>query len=118
MSSKRDAGKSGAVDETGGKALSRRTFLKSTGGVATGLAVTSVPAAALGLVAPAAASAAPDRLGKRVDPTGDVPSEPVMAYVHDAGKGEVTVVSGTTERTYRDPILAKRLLDAADDQTV
>jgi hypothetical protein len=42
-----------------------------------------------------------------------VPSEPVMAYVHDAEKGEVTVLSGTVERTYRDPVLAKRLLDAA-----
>jgi len=36
-----------------------------------------------------------------------------MAYVHDADKGVVTVVSGTGEKTYRDPALAKRLLDAA-----
>ncbi len=115
MPVERDAEKS---DSAGRKGLSRRSFLKSTGGVATGLAVTTVPPAALALVAPAVASAAPGKLGARVHATGDVPSEPIMAYVHDASKGEVTVVSGTTERTYRDPILAKRLLDAADDQTV
>jgi hypothetical protein len=33
--------------------------------------------------------------------------------VHDAKHGVVTVVSGTTEKTYSDPALAKRLLDAA-----
>ena len=36
-----------------------------------------------------------------------------MAYVHDAKHGVVTVVSGTTEKTYSDPALVKRLLDAA-----
>jgi hypothetical protein len=29
----------------------------------------------------------------------------------------VTVVSGTAERTYRDPALAKRLIDAARPQS-
>jgi hypothetical protein len=29
----------------------------------------------------------------------------------------VTVLSGTVERTYRDPVLVKRLLAAADSQT-
>ena len=32
-----------------------------------------------------------------------------MAYVHDAKHGVVTVVSGTTEKTYSDPALAQRL---------
>jgi hypothetical protein len=41
------------------------------------------------------------------------PREPVMAYVRDAERGEVTVVSGTGETTYRDPMLVKRLLDAS-----
>ena len=35
-----------------------------------------------------------------------------MAYVRDASKGEITVLSGTRETTYRDPALAKRLIDA------
>jgi hypothetical protein len=36
-----------------------------------------------------------------------------MAFVRDAARGEVTVLSGTREVTYRDPALAKRMLDAA-----
>jgi hypothetical protein len=36
-----------------------------------------------------------------------------MAYVRDAGSGELTVMSGTLETTYRDPALVKRLLEAA-----
>lgn len=108
MSSDRDAAQAGA----GG--LDRRRFLKRSGGVATGFAVTMVPAASIALASPAAADA---KLGQQVDPSGDLPSEPVMAYVHNAEKGEVTVLSGTSERTYRDPILAKRLLAAADAQT-
>jgi len=94
--------------------LDRRAFLRNSGGVATGLAVTVVPGAAVALASPATASA---RVGERVHPSGDMPSEPVMAYVHNAERGEVTVLSGTVERTYRDPILAQRLLDAARAQT-
>jgi hypothetical protein len=33
--------------------------------------------------------------------------------VRDARRGEVTVLSGTTEKTYRDTALVKRLLAAA-----
>jgi len=84
MSSGRDLGSVEGVN--------RRSFLQSSGAVATGVAVTIVPGAA----------------------TGDMPREPVMAYVHNAQRGEVTVLSGTEERTYRDPVLAKRLLDAAN----
>jgi hypothetical protein len=36
-----------------------------------------------------------------------------MAYVRDARRGEVTVMHGTSETTYRDRGLVKRLLDAA-----
>jgi len=46
-------------------------------------------------------------------PSGPAPREPVTAYVRNADRGEVTVMSGTRETTYRDPVLAKRLLDAA-----
>jgi hypothetical protein len=93
--------------------VSRRSFLQTSGGVATGIAVTVLPSGAVALASPAAASAE----AQRVQPSGDVPKEPVMAYVHDAEKGVVTVVSGTAENTYRDPALAKRLLDAARSLT-
>ena len=91
---------------------SRRTFLRTSGGVATGIAVTVLPTGMVALAAPAAADArtAP---AQAVRAEGDVPKETVMAYIHDAEDGIVTVVSGTTERTYRDPALAKRLSDAA-----
>jgi hypothetical protein len=36
-----------------------------------------------------------------------------MAYVRNAKTSEVTVMSGTSETTYRDPVLAQHLLDAA-----
>ena len=47
------------------------------------------------------------------EPSTANPREPVMAYVRDAERGEVTVMSGTSETTYRDRSLVKRLLDAA-----
>ena len=52
-------------------------------------------------------------IGVIAKPSGPPPRETVMAYVRDAARGEVTVLSGTRETTYRDPALAKRLLDAA-----
>lgn len=94
----------------------RRSFLQGSGGVAAGLAVTMVPPAALALASPAAANTS-TKLGDVVHPAGDLPSEPVVAYVHNAERGEVTVLSGTVERTYRDPVLAERLLKAARAQT-
>jgi len=39
-----------------------------------------------------------------------VPEEPIVAYVRDARRGEVTVTSGTAEHTYRDRQLVQRLL--------
>ena len=49
----------------------------------------------------------------RTHPTADVPEEPIVAYVRDAARGEVTVSSGTVEHTYRDRALVRRLLRAA-----
>jgi hypothetical protein len=95
----------------------RRSFLKASGGVATGVAVTVLPSAAVALASPAIAGAHGGQLGKPVEAHGDVPPETVMAYVHDAERAEVTVVAGTSQMTYRDPVLAKRLLDAARAQT-
>ena len=84
--------------------LSRRSFVK-VAGAATG-------AAALAAAPPIARAAVGDD-AKQVEPTGRVPEEPLIAYVRDAKRGEVTVTSGTSERTYRDRVLVQRLLRAA-----
>jgi hypothetical protein len=107
MSSERD------VVTAAKAALNRRSFLQTSSGVAAGLAAIAVPSSAVALAAASPAEAKP---GQLVRPSGDLPDSPVMAYVHDAEKGDVTVVWGTTERTYRDPVLAKRLLAAAGAQ--
>jgi len=93
---------------------SRRAFLQGTAGAAAGAAVI--------LATPKVASLALDSPGSSVPaepkavamkPSGPAPHEPVTAYVRDAETGEVTVMSGKHETTYRDPVLVKRLLDAA-----
>jgi hypothetical protein len=89
--------------------VTRRSFLQVSAGVAGGAMAAAGPAALAGEAAPATA----DRCRTVVSPTTGVPREPVMAYVRDADAGEVTLVAGTRETTYRDPQLVKRLLDAA-----
>ena len=84
--------------------LDRRSFLK-TAGVATGVAV-------VGGV-PAAAAAATEARPQLVAAPSALPREPLVAVVRDAGKGEVTVVSGLSELTFRDPQLVKRIEKAA-----
>lgn len=86
--------------------LTRSAFIKSSAGVAAGAAAVSVPAALAG------------EGGVEVKPSAPNPREPVMAYVRDAERGEVTVMSGTSETTYRDRALARRLVAAApSDET-
>jgi hypothetical protein len=41
-----------------------------------------------------------------------------MAYVRDAERGEVTVLAGTSETTYRDRGLVKKLLAAAPKDSI
>ena len=89
--------------------VTRRSFLQVSAGMAGGAMAAAAPAALAGNGAPAAT----DECGTPVCPTTGVPREPVMAYVRDADAGEVTVVAGVRETTYRDPHLVKRLLDAA-----
>jgi hypothetical protein len=84
--------------------LSRRAFLK-TAGVATGTAAITASPAVAAAIQPVTVETAP---------SGKVPREPVVAIVRDPGLGEVTVLSGTTEKTYRDRLLVRRLLKAAD----
>ena len=91
-------------ERTEDSGVSRLSFIKASAGVAAGMAAASVPIAA---------AAARDQKGIEAEPSGATPSEPVTAYVRDAQRGEVTVLSGTGEKTYRDRALVKRLLDAA-----
>jgi hypothetical protein len=92
-------------------ALDRRAFLQASAGAAAGAAVV--------IGGPRLATAAlhgadnTTPLGVVTKPSGPPPGETVMAYVRDADKGEVTVMSGTRETTYRDPYLTRRLIDAA-----
>ena len=90
--------------------LSRRSFVKIAG-AATG-------AAALAAAPPIARAAVGEEGAQRTAPTASVPEEPVVAYVRDAKRGEVTVTSGTAEHTYHDRALVKRLLRAAGRKDV
>ena len=98
-----------AIDGT-----SRRAFLQGTAGAAAGaaviLATPKVASVALDAGGPSA-TAEPKAVVTK--PSGPAPHEPVTAYVRNAERGEVTVMSGKQETTYRDPVLVKRLLDAA-----
>jgi hypothetical protein len=83
--------------------VSRRSFLK-TAGVATGaVAITASPAVAAALQ--------PGAL--ETTPSGPLPHEPIVAIIRNADLGEVTVLSGRTEKNYTDKVLVKRLLKAA-----
>ena len=84
--------------------VSRRSFLK-TAGLATG-------AAAVAASPSVAAAVQPNAL--ETTPSGPLPHEPIVAVIRNADLGEVTVLSGRTEKTYRDKFLVRRLLKAAE----
>ena len=83
--------------------FSRRSFFKAAG-VATGTAMISISPAAAAAIEPGALE---------TTPSGPLPQEPVVAIIRNAELGEVTVLSGTTETTYTDRQLVKRLLKTA-----
>jgi hypothetical protein len=91
-------------DEKREGGVTRLSFLKASAGAAAGAAAVGVPAAAV---------LSNESKGRVTEPSSGNPSEPVMAYVRDAERGEVTVMSGASETTYVDRSLAKRLLSAA-----
>ena len=92
---------------------SRRAFLQGSAGAAAGAAmIIAGPQVAAIALDGSGSGVAADPKAVVTTPTGRTPREPVTAYVHNADRGEVTVMSGTTETTYRDPALVKRLLDA------
>jgi hypothetical protein len=91
-------------------ALNRRVFLQSSAGAAAGaVGVATGPRLATAVLSAGTGTEAARVITK---PSGPPPRETVMAYIRDAERNEVTVLSGTRETTYRDPILVKQLLDA------
>jgi hypothetical protein len=48
-----------------------------------------------------------------VETPGSVMDEPILVYLRDADRGEITVMHGTKEATIRDRVLVRRLLKAA-----
>ena len=91
-------------------ALNRRGFLQSSAGAAGAVAVAAGPRLAAAALS-GGTSTEPARVITK--PSGPPPRETVMAYIRDAERNEVTVVSGMRETTYRDPVLVKRLIDAS-----
>ena len=84
--------------------VSRRSFLKAAG-LATGAAAVTASPSVAAAIQPGALETAP---------SGPLPHEPIVAVIRNADLGEVTVLSGRTEKTYRDKVLVRRLLKAAE----
>jgi hypothetical protein len=110
VATQRLATASGPTVDAATPARSRRAFLQATAAGAAGVAVVTTGPKLAGAVLHGASNTTP--LAQVIKPSSPPPSETVMAYVRDAERGEVTVLSGTRETTYRDPALAKRLIDA------
>jgi hypothetical protein len=81
----------------------RRRFLTRAGAATGAAAFVGVPGLA-GSV---------DKPAQHVETPGAVMDDPVVVYVRDAKRGEVTVLHGSRESTYRDHALVRRLLAAA-----
>jgi hypothetical protein len=84
--------------------MTRLSFFKASAGAAAG-------AATIG--APSAIAAATEEAAVATRPSTPTPREPIVAYVRNVKRHEVTVVSGTHEITYRDRALVRRLVKAA-----
>lgn len=100
-------GREGVVQLTG---ISRRTFLKSTAGVAAGAATV---AALPGGVALASTTAAADGEATAASSEAAAATGPVIAYIEQGRRSEIRVMVGDREVVHRDPALVRRLLNAA-----
>jgi hypothetical protein len=101
----------GSAAQASTPALDRRSFLQTSAGAAAGVAVVATGPKLAAAVLAGASNTAP--VAAVIKPSGPPPPETVMAYIRDGARGEVTVMSGTRETTYRDLALTKRLIDAA-----
>jgi hypothetical protein len=95
------------------KDWSRRDLLRASAGAA----AVAVPMAALGSTAAKAAAYRPDHdAASEVGLVGDsfqAGNGPVMFCVHDAKRGEVSILHGTDEVVVRDRQLVARIMRAA-----
>lgn len=87
--------------------VSRRAFLQTSVGAATSAAAVASGGLAAGGLLTAISGAA------NVEAEAAGPTAPVVAYVHDPSKGEVTVMTGQREVTRQDPALVSALRRAA-----
>jgi hypothetical protein len=88
--------------------VSRRTFLRqaSMGAAAVGVA-TTVP----GFLRRAGKGKAPSEMAAA--PTGHMTQDgPLVAHIDDVNTGEITVMVGTRQVTYRNDEIARRLLSS------
>jgi hypothetical protein len=97
------------------KDWSRRNLLRATAGAAVGAAV-AVPMTALSGTASAAEPPEPSEFSGLSGGAGGADSAgigPVMFCVHDAQRGEVSILHGTNEVIVTDRQLVNRILHAA-----
>lgn len=90
---------------------SRRAFIAGGAAAATGAAIAAAPKIVSSISSEHGTGNEP--AAEPTEPSLPAPREPVMAYVRDESTGEVTIVAGAQETTYRDLALVKRLVDAA-----
>ena len=91
---------------------SRRNLLRATAGAAVGAAV-AVPMTALSGSATAAEPSEPPEFRGLSGDAGGSGAGPVMFCVHDAQRGEVSILHGTNEVIVSDRQLVTRILQAA-----
>lgn len=92
---------------------SRRSLLRVSAGAAV-----AVPMAALGSTTASARTQTPAAVGSGPAVSGSatvasLPDEPVMFCIHDAQRGEVSILHGSNEVIVRDRQLVARILTAA-----
>jgi hypothetical protein len=87
------------------ESVNRRRFLTRAGAATGAAAFVGIPGLGKSVTA--------EHPEKIVTTPGPVAKEPVVVYVRDAARGEVTVLHGTQAMTYRDRALVRRLLKAA-----
>jgi hypothetical protein len=87
------------------ESVNRRRFLARAGAASGAAAFIGIPGLTKSEIA--------EHPIEEVATPGPVSREPVVVYVRDAARGEVTVLHGTQSMTYRDRALVRRLLKAA-----
>jgi hypothetical protein len=105
---------SGGPEAAASEGTSRREFLAVGGAAAAGAAMIVATPRVASLATGGSGGSVPEPKAVVTEASGPAPAEPVTAFVRDAKRGEVTVLFGQKETTYNDPVLVKRLLDAAN----